>query len=185
MHDSRGIEIVNFTISLALSAGTLMASAGGTPYRLVPANFYPWRHQSPVRDPRAFPTSAWRNATPPDSDRADRALLAESSHVLPSSHHKLTSHLQPRQKAETLKPRDRNFGHRIGLEAKRFAGQPICRPRAGFTKYLTIILRLSYDNGKVSIDLRRTSNIQNIPRRTQGFSRVRFAWKIVRSSEVN
>ena len=41
MHDSRGIEIVNFTISLALSASTLMASAG-TPYRLVPAHFYPW-----------------------------------------------------------------------------------------------------------------------------------------------
>jgi len=41
VHDSRGIEIVNFTISLALSAGTLMASAG-TPYRLVPAHFYPY-----------------------------------------------------------------------------------------------------------------------------------------------
>jgi len=41
VHDSRGIKIVNFTISLALSAGTLMASAG-TPYRLVPAHFYPW-----------------------------------------------------------------------------------------------------------------------------------------------
>jgi len=40
VHDSRGVEIVNFTISLALSAGTLMASAG-TPYRLVPAHFYP------------------------------------------------------------------------------------------------------------------------------------------------
>ena len=41
VHDSRVIEIVNFTISLALSAGTLMASAG-TPYRLVPAaHFYP------------------------------------------------------------------------------------------------------------------------------------------------
>ena len=40
MHDSRGIEIVNFTILLALSVGTLMASAG-TPYRLVPAHFYP------------------------------------------------------------------------------------------------------------------------------------------------
>jgi len=40
VHDSRGIEIVNFTISLALSAGTLMASAG-TRYRLVPAHFYP------------------------------------------------------------------------------------------------------------------------------------------------
>ena len=40
VHGSRGIEIVNFTISLALSAGTLMASAG-TPYRLVPAHFYP------------------------------------------------------------------------------------------------------------------------------------------------
>jgi len=43
VHDSRGIEIVDFTISLALSAGTLMASAG-TPYRLVPAHFYPWCH---------------------------------------------------------------------------------------------------------------------------------------------
>ena len=43
VHDSRGIEIVNFTISLALSAGTLIASAG-TPYRLVPAHFYPWSH---------------------------------------------------------------------------------------------------------------------------------------------
>ena len=32
---------VNFTISLALSADTLMASAG-TPYRLVPVHFYPW-----------------------------------------------------------------------------------------------------------------------------------------------
>jgi len=40
VHDSRGIEIVNFTISLALSAGTLVASAG-TPYRLVPVHFYP------------------------------------------------------------------------------------------------------------------------------------------------
>ena len=40
VHVSRGIEIVNFTISLALSAGMLMASAG-TPYRLVPAHFYP------------------------------------------------------------------------------------------------------------------------------------------------
>ena len=40
VHDSQRIEIVNFTISLALSAGTLMASAG-TPYRLVPTHFYP------------------------------------------------------------------------------------------------------------------------------------------------
>ena len=42
MHDSRGIKIVNFTTAAALSAGTLMASAG-TPYRLVPAHFYPLR----------------------------------------------------------------------------------------------------------------------------------------------
>jgi len=40
VHDCRGIKIVNFTISFALSAGTLMASAG-TPYRLVPAHFTP------------------------------------------------------------------------------------------------------------------------------------------------
>jgi len=50
VHDSRGIEIVNFTISLALSAGTLMASAG-TPYRLVPAHFYPcWVMKDRVSD---------------------------------------------------------------------------------------------------------------------------------------
>ena len=41
---------------------------------------------------------------------------------------------------------------------------------ARFTKYRTTILRLSYDNAKVTIDLRRTSNLQNIPRRAQGFS---------------
>jgi len=41
VYNSRGIEIVNVTISLALSAGMLMASAG-TPYRLEPAHFYPW-----------------------------------------------------------------------------------------------------------------------------------------------
>jgi len=40
VHDSRGIEIVNFTTAAALSTGTLIASAG-TPYRLVPAYFYP------------------------------------------------------------------------------------------------------------------------------------------------
>jgi len=42
--------------------------------------------------------------------------------------------------------------------------------RARFTKYLTTILRLSYDNAKVTIDLRQTSNLQNILRRAQGFS---------------
>ena len=39
---------------------------------------------------------------------------------------------------------------------------------ARFTKYLTIILRLSYDNAKFTIDLRRSSGLQNILRRTQG-----------------
>ena len=45
------IEIANFTTAAALSAGTLMASAG-TPYRLVPTHFYPWfqstRNNAPV-----------------------------------------------------------------------------------------------------------------------------------------
>jgi len=39
--------MVNFTISLALSAGTLMASAG-TQYRPVPAHFYPCMDPSPT-----------------------------------------------------------------------------------------------------------------------------------------
>jgi len=41
-------------------------------------------------------------------------------------------------------------------------------PGARFTKYLTTILRLSYDNAKLTIDLRRTYNLPNILRRTQG-----------------
>ena len=57
-------------------------------------------------------------------------------------------------------------------------------PGTRFTKYLTTILRLSYDNAKVTIDLRRTSNLQNILRRAQGFSYVRFTCKVVRSSET-
>ena len=55
---------------------------------------------------------------------------------------------------------------------------------ARFTKYLTTILRLSYDNAKVTIDLRRTSNLQNVLRRTEGFSEARFTCKVVRSSET-
>ena len=35
------------------------------------------------------------------------------------------------------------------------------RSRARFTKYLTTVLRLSYDNAKATIDLRRTSNLQH------------------------
>jgi len=38
------------------------------------------------------------------------------------------------------------------------------RNGARFTKYLKTILRLSYDNAKVTIDLRRTSNLQDILR---------------------
>ena len=45
-----------------------------------------------------------------------------------------------------------------------------CRRGARFTKYITTILRLSYDNAKVTIDLRRTSNLQNIIQKAQRFS---------------
>jgi len=41
---------------------------------------------------------------------------------------------------------------------------------ARLTKYLSTILRYCYDNAKVTIDLRLTSNLRNILRRTQGFS---------------
>jgi len=58
-----------------------------------------------------------------------------------------------------------------------------CTPGARSTKYLTAILRLSYNNSKVTIDLWRTSNLQNILRRTQGFSYVGTTCKIVRLSE--
>jgi len=60
---------------------------------------------------------------------------------------------------------------------------PYCESGARFTKYLTTILRLSYDNAKVTIDLRRTSNLQNILRMNARLFWVRFACKVVRSSE--
>ena len=41
--------------------------------------------------------------------------------------------------------------------------QTVTETGARFTKYLTTILRLSYDNTKVTIDLRWTSNLQKHP----------------------
>ena len=38
----------------------------------------------------------------------------------------------------------------------------VCFPGARFTKYLTTHIQLSYDNAEVTIDWRRTSNLQNI-----------------------
>ena len=43
-------------------------------------------------------------------------------------------------------------------------------PGARFTKYLTTILQLSYDNAKVTINLRRTSNLRNILQWMESFS---------------
>ena len=37
----------------------------------------------------------------------------------------------------------------------------LCLPVARFTKYFTTILRLSYDNAIVTIDLRRMTNLPN------------------------
>ena len=44
-------------------------------------------------------------------------------------------------------------------------------PGAWFTKYLMIIWQASYDNAKVTIDLWRTSNLQNILWRCKAFLR--------------
>ena len=41
--------------------------------------------------------------------------------------------------------------------------QTVTETGARFTKYLTTILRVSYDNTKVTIDLRWTSNLQKHP----------------------
>ena len=38
-----------------------------------------------------------------------------------------------------------------------------------YKMYVTTILRLSYNNAEVTIDLRRSSNLQTILRRTKGF----------------
>jgi len=56
-----------------------------------------------------------------------------------------------------------------------------CQSGARFTRYLTS-RPLSYDNDKVTIDLRRTSNLQNISRRTQGF--VRYYTTYLQDSKI-
>ena len=53
--------------------------------------------------------------------------------------------------------------------------------RARFTQNM---LRQSYDSAKATIDLRRTSNLQNIVRSAPSFSWVLFTRKIVRRSET-
>ena len=48
--------------------------------------------------------------------------------------------------------------------------QKLKKTGAWFTKYLMTVLRLSYDNAKVTVDLRRMSNLQNILQRMEDFS---------------
>jgi len=45
-----------------------------------------------------------------------------------------------------------------------------CTSPARSTQYLTTIVRLSYDNAKVTMDVRQTSSFHNILQQTQGFS---------------
>ena len=77
--------MVNFTISLALSAGTLMASAG-TSYRLVPAHFYPWSIRLLIMVMTVYPAKrlgkrgprngAWLMGRGCPSERADEGALS-------------------------------------------------------------------------------------------------------------
>ena len=46
------------------------------------------------------------------------------------------------------------------------------------------VYKLSYNNAKVTVDLQRTSNLQNMLQWMEGFSYVRFMCKIVISSET-
>ena len=55
------------------------------------------------------------------------------------------------------------FGKRVAVGQNAKEGT-IGKPGAKFTKYLTTILRLSYDNAQHTIDLRQMSNLQNILR---------------------
>ena len=45
-----------------------------------------------------------------------------------------------------------------------------CQPTYEAERSWSLIYKISYDNAKVSIGLQRTSNLQNILRRAQGFS---------------
>jgi len=60
------------------------------------------------------------------------------------------------------------FGLLCAQKEVRNGAESFMGPGATCTNYLTIILQLSYDNAKVTIDLRRSSGLQNILRRTRG-----------------
>ena len=76
------------------------------------------------------------------------------------------------------------WSHQLAVYSERYLFIPVWRAGAPFTKYLTTVLQLSYDNVKVTTNLRRTSNLQNVLQWMENFSSVRFTCKIVMSSEI-
>ena len=76
--------------TLALSAGTLMASAGSTPYRLVPAHFYPLimtKVIAGVRSPGSFDKmqTERRVAANPQTKPVDLGCESAAHWLLPST----------------------------------------------------------------------------------------------------
>ena len=63
------------------------------------------------------------------------------------------------------------YRRRSVLHWQHWVCRTLCTSVSWFSKYLTTILRLPYDNAKLTIDLRRTSNLPNILRRTQAVLR--------------
>ena len=77
-----------------------------------------------------------------------------------------------------------NFTKMTELIKLPFLVWPYMDPGNQTRNRFTKILRLSYDNAEVTIDLPQSSNLQNILRRAQGFYWVHFACEIVKLSEI-
>jgi len=138
VYDSRGIEIVNFTTAAARSGGTLMASAG-TPYRLVPAHFYPCGPGAEAKRARY----TW-SAVAEGADVRSTAVVSHPVNlvVLSDLHHRTVDAAARAVRLATGPVRIRSYN-----------------TAASLTKHLTTAF---YDNAEVTIDLRRSPNLQNI-----------------------
>jgi len=71
------------------------------------------------------------------------------------------------EELELMKPQLADAVQESVVTMQRIAEDTV---RQRFTRYLTTILRLSYDNAEVTIDLRRTSNLQNVLQLMESFS---------------
>jgi len=152
-----------------------------------------WRHRDLLAARWRRDTVTWLVAVgpvhhwiPARRRRRRQSVLARSGTAGPQLRPALASYSQGPLKPKSIVAKRRlglGFGF-VTVLVRRCIRTGFCSPETRFTKYLTTILRLSYDNAIVTIDLRRTCNLQNSLQWMESFSCLRFTCKIVKSSEI-